>query len=528
MFDVESTLSEMKMANDFYRKIMIFIVEVVKHAVKSNEKAWPIYTKFGDDETKLFDIMDALKAEFSMKCSFENQRRASRFGNVTMGECKCKTIDQFISFLYNERRWLSDTLGILKSEEEMLGALQVGLLEVDPKATEFLLHQSEVATDIDFEEIVNKLKTSKKSYEYLGLAASDPTSYGKMSSEKRRHNSNFKSNNHGNKHNNIGPFNAKKYNGPPRPFFLPASERYKYVSKTCNECGVLGHLSYHHFTPSGGVPKAVTSGVGGVKFPVKHHSGGKSGGNNPIINKFQKKHMEYRAHQQSASMVTSLTREIQSLKSILGQNAEATVGSVQSPTVQRGARALAVQQPTSRVVQTTVGCKFCDGDHPTNRCRSRKAQRVQYFNSHANIAMLPDDGNSDFSALVMDCGDVAVPCVKKDVVDVKFGGSFSEQVKNEYEGYVNSLQSRNFEFFSEVRLKMLIRELEVEPDICCSSESAAMVAGENQVNVEYQHYQKCLETSNFTKYSEDELYDLMAAMRRRYLNLLLSLMDATW
>ena len=98
MFDVESTLSEMKMANDFYRKIMIFIMEVVKHAVKSNEKAWPIYTRFGDDETKLFDIMDALKAEFSMKCSFENQRRASRFGNVPWGSVSARQLTSSYPF----------------------------------------------------------------------------------------------------------------------------------------------------------------------------------------------------------------------------------------------------------------------------------------------------------------------------------------------------------------------------------------------------------------------------------------------
>ena len=48
--------------------------------------------------------------------------------------------------------------------------------------------------------------------------------------------------------------------------------------------------------------------------------------------------MDYKAHQQSASMVTNLTREIKSLKSILGQNAEATVGLVQSPTVKGGGR----------------------------------------------------------------------------------------------------------------------------------------------------------------------------------------------
>ena len=95
----------------------------------------------------------------------------------------------------------------------MLGALQVGLLEVDPKATEFLLHQSEIATEIDFEEIVNKLKASKKSYEYLGLVANDPSSYGKISSEKRHHNNNFRSSNHGNKGNSNSMFNAKKYNG---------------------------------------------------------------------------------------------------------------------------------------------------------------------------------------------------------------------------------------------------------------------------------------------------------------------------
>ena len=88
-----------------------------------------------------------------------------------------------------------------------------------------------------------------------------------------------------------------------------------------------------------------------------------------------------------------------------------------------------MQQPTSRVVQSTVGCKFCDGDHPTNRCRSRKSQRVQYFNSNANLAMLPDGENSEFSALVMDGGDATESCGRNDVLNIKCGGSFVDQVK---------------------------------------------------------------------------------------------------
>ena len=100
----------------------------------------------------------------------------------------------------------------------------------------------------------------------------------------------------------------------------------------------MGHLSYHHYTVTSSAPKVGVSGVAGVKSPFKHNSGGKSGSNNHIINKFQKNYMDYRAHQQSARMVTNLTLEIKSLKSILGQNSEATVGLVQSPTVKGGGR----------------------------------------------------------------------------------------------------------------------------------------------------------------------------------------------
>ena len=88
----------------------------------------------------------------------------------------------------------------------------------------------------------------------------DPSSYGKISSEKRPHNNNFRSNNHGNKGNSNSMFNAKKYNGPPRPFFMPGTEKHKYVSKTCNECGVMGHLSYHHYTVTSSAPKAAEVG----------------------------------------------------------------------------------------------------------------------------------------------------------------------------------------------------------------------------------------------------------------------------
>ena len=106
--------------------------------------------------------------------------------------------------------WLPDTLGLLKSDEEILGALQVLSLEMNPKATEFLFHQSVIAIEKDFKEFINNLKASKKSNEYLGLVANDTSGYGTISSNQRDKNNNIKSNHHGIRNTNA-IFNAKKY-----------------------------------------------------------------------------------------------------------------------------------------------------------------------------------------------------------------------------------------------------------------------------------------------------------------------------
>ena len=54
IFEFEQTISDMQMANSYYIKIMLFINDVIKNAIITNEIAYPLYSKFEDDETKIF------------------------------------------------------------------------------------------------------------------------------------------------------------------------------------------------------------------------------------------------------------------------------------------------------------------------------------------------------------------------------------------------------------------------------------------------------------------------------------------
>ena len=59
----------------------------------------------------------------------------------------------------------------------MIKALQIGIVQFYPSATRFLLNQTEITPSISFEEIVRKLKNSRKEYEFLGLTQQNPLNY---------------------------------------------------------------------------------------------------------------------------------------------------------------------------------------------------------------------------------------------------------------------------------------------------------------------------------------------------------------
>ena len=73
----------------------------------------------------------------------------------------------------------------------MIKALQFGIVEFDPVGTRFLLNQTDMNPNITFEEVIGRIKKSRKEYEFLGLAQANPMNYGQVVNKNNFVNSNY-------------------------------------------------------------------------------------------------------------------------------------------------------------------------------------------------------------------------------------------------------------------------------------------------------------------------------------------------
>ena len=121
--DICENVKDMNAANKFYVKVLMYIMNVIKFAVQDNNKALGIFIKYDKNVVELFVMMEELTKEFSVKTDFGNSIRISRFGITKMREANCRTIDDFINYIYGEKRWLYDNFGTIKSDSEMIKAL---------------------------------------------------------------------------------------------------------------------------------------------------------------------------------------------------------------------------------------------------------------------------------------------------------------------------------------------------------------------------------------------------------------------
>ena len=283
--DIDKTVKDMVAANKLYKKVIKYMMDVLKYAVQLNEKALWIYNRSDDDASNLFITIEDLRKEFSIKTNFENTIRINKFGVTKMYETKCKSLDEFIGYLYNEKRWLYNNQGIFKSEEDMIKALQIGIVQFDPSATRFLLNQTEITPSISFEEIVRKLKDSRKEYEFLGLTQQNPLNYSEGDNKNNfvnrnkfrggygRSSSNFRSNFRVRDSGNIG--------GNMWPFKVPPKDIAAMVGKKCYRCGVMGHSGHHHYNPAVGYnvgyngTVGVNNTVGNAPRTVRYQDGAK-------------------------------------------------------------------------------------------------------------------------------------------------------------------------------------------------------------------------------------------------------------
>ena len=153
---------DMQFINDFYVRVIEYILRIFKWAVSTNDSAYAIFMAFPETPQNLFDIVNAISNRFS-DVAQDVQLRISSFGTCTMHQLGCKTVDDLVSLLARERRFLASAGRVVT---EMVNALQVGLAGSFPKVAEFLMNlQNSVQAlgkPLDFGQAVTRMFQNKK------------------------------------------------------------------------------------------------------------------------------------------------------------------------------------------------------------------------------------------------------------------------------------------------------------------------------------------------------------------------------
>ena len=59
-------------ANKLYKRVIKYMMDVLKYAVQLNKKALWIHNRSEDKASSFFDTLEELRKEFSIKTNFEN------------------------------------------------------------------------------------------------------------------------------------------------------------------------------------------------------------------------------------------------------------------------------------------------------------------------------------------------------------------------------------------------------------------------------------------------------------------------
>ena len=85
----------MQLINDFYVRVIEYILRVFKWAVSTNDSAHAIFIAFHEVPENLFKIVTAMVQRFS-DVAQDVQLRISSFGTSTMHQLGCKTVDDLV------------------------------------------------------------------------------------------------------------------------------------------------------------------------------------------------------------------------------------------------------------------------------------------------------------------------------------------------------------------------------------------------------------------------------------------------
>ena len=235
-----NSVTNVNLMIEFYIKMMQFIMDVLRHTVGSNQVALNVLAAYDlDNVESLFKMATELDAIFAGTCTAENRRRRYRFGNLFIGDVKCRSVDEFIAILYEERRWIHSIWNDdYRNDTEMLEALINGLSKSEKYTSiyTYLTIQNRPGQIVNFENVVESMRSYIRQNEFMESDREGRTNTGVVNSNTRirKNNSPFKNNN-----NNKNMKSATEY-------FLPPHLRNKFINFTCDVCGIKGHKSFHH------------------------------------------------------------------------------------------------------------------------------------------------------------------------------------------------------------------------------------------------------------------------------------------
>ena len=241
LFINNTSVANIQIAVDFYNRMMEFILDVLRYALSSNDKANNVLATYvvGDTST-IFKLATEINTLFLGQCSMESRSRRYQFGNLKFIDSKCKTFDEFIAYMFEERRWIQANYNEFRSDAELLDALINGVSGNKKYLSiyNFLLDRQKPGQEVQIDVVLEQLRNFNRQNEFLEATnIADQSSESQIVSTKTRTKRDTRLQN---QHN----YMSSKFND--NEYFVAEHLKHKFKNVTCNYCGVLGHKSYHH------------------------------------------------------------------------------------------------------------------------------------------------------------------------------------------------------------------------------------------------------------------------------------------
>ena len=250
-FIVPDSVNELQLAVDFYLRNISFIWDVFRYGIEKNHKAASVMARLDKgDYRSLFSVAKELHQLFSAVSTGEARFRRGAFGAKLISETNCNNLEDFIAYLYEERKWIMESFREWKSDEDMLHAAIAGLSlsEKYSKAFNFLIDRQNSGAAIQFDVIIEALRSYIRQTNFWASGLNENQKFHSGSTQItkkmiRNHNQN---NYLGFRTNMKSVQSNQRVSRVVYEIVVPDNLKYKFVDKQCRVCGVTGHMSSHH------------------------------------------------------------------------------------------------------------------------------------------------------------------------------------------------------------------------------------------------------------------------------------------